>query len=603
MHRQSMSESYVEIDRKITINGYRIDTFLQADGTQQTYYSLKSKLEHMDCREYSIRIGLATEQYLHGIPPTESLGQHRFIRRFSYQLTPGLRLDLSVVTSGGNDTYEVELELVPPFRPPNEMLETFLFAVEKLVSYFQDTMHPVSNTETGLVKDHIMSVLSIRRFSHAYGCQPRTFQRRDLALLSKPYAVCVKTDGVRCYMFVSSEGHIWLFHRQKDCAPDGMRLFVIGRAIVADGPMIHHSGTLIEGELDDAGFHAFDTLVLENRDLRGDPNELLPKRLNYAKMVIADALLHTDARNMSMKEMCGFPSGDAAEIGRAALRLNAENPGMEGLVFTPMEPYPVPVDEDGHVTRIWSNLLKFKAPGAITIDLRVSLLGSRRHPGLYVILNGREVPFRPKQFPQAGDLEALRRLPTVEIRDEDIVECFYEVVTDKPVSRLEFIPLRIRQDKTVPNAMFVGLDNLHAAVVETCTLDDIQHASSAAANGDAIGVKRTDEFWLSESDFDSYEQNLHLHSAGSGRFPNAIKAIRLPSSGIAGAIASLAPPPPPERVLPPPPPVTPTAQLTEKTLMAMKVTDLKVECRARGLAVKGVRDDLRARLRPFVIND
>ena len=92
----------------------------------------------------------------------------------------------------------------------------FVYAVERLVSYAQDTHFPATNYQIDQIRTYITSIMSASRFSHVYGAQSRfvlidfeaaligladirrrTFHKADLALLRNPYAVCLKTDGIR----------------------------------------------------------------------------------------------------------------------------------------------------------------------------------------------------------------------------------------------------------------------------------------------------------------------------------------------------------------------------------------------------------------------
>ena len=105
-HRGAFDEHYSEFDRKVTLGDYRIDTYVAGRGVDpgQVFYSTKHKLQHMDSGDYDLRIALAEETFIHAVPPSESLACHRMIRRFSFNPSPGFRLDMSVVMSTDPNT-------------------------------------------------------------------------------------------------------------------------------------------------------------------------------------------------------------------------------------------------------------------------------------------------------------------------------------------------------------------------------------------------------------------------------------------------------------------------------------------------------------------
>ena len=404
-----------------------------------------------------------------------------------------------------------------------------------------------------------------------------------------------------------------MFYRDKT-RPDGMRLFIIGKPLpneISRSAMEDVAGCLMEGELDGDGFHAFDMLAFENRDVRGDPQETLIVRLDHLDRVIPAILRHSNVEGLCVKEMRVFGEGDGAGLAREAQEILRQHPSAEGLIFTPCNiPYPRSLDDNGHLIRMWPELLKFKPdPESVTVDLRYFNGRGRIRPGLYALLSGREVPFRPRMYPAAGDLGALETNPDVALSDGDIVECSFRVKhCPDGIDRLSLKPIRVRNDKSTPNNMSVSdgvhsfgarsnapvqvcLDNLHCSIVAPCTMEDFDTVQFAPDESS----RRVDEFWLAAPDLEAYEQGQPV----SG-FANDIRVLRLPGTGVIGVLASLAPLPRPEKVLPPPPPLAPTLFLTGEKLETMKVVDLKVECRSRGLTVKGIREELIARLRPFV---
>lgn len=171
-HRKAgLTESELRFTRSITARGFRVDHY----GGQHTVFCEKNKLQTLDCREYGVRVSTAEEIYVHQhqVPADDTVVLQRKIQRFSFLLLPNLRLDMSYVTSGParEESFEVELELVPPFKFPNEMMATLLYACHQMVSYIQDSRIVATVSETDGVRQHIRDVLQCKRFAHVYGAQ------------------------------------------------------------------------------------------------------------------------------------------------------------------------------------------------------------------------------------------------------------------------------------------------------------------------------------------------------------------------------------------------------------------------------------------------
>ncbi|KAI8827273.1 uncharacterized protein EV422DRAFT_34321 [Fimicolochytrium jonesii] len=170
---------------------------------------------------------------------------------------------------------------------------------------------------------------------------------------------------------------------------------------------------------------AFDILVYDGRDLRGDRAADLNARLAWLRSALP---VLSDGWTVVEKEYHDYRWGMRATLD------SVMGPHSDGLIFVPEgEPYPTRCQ--------WKTLLKWKPPSHNSIDFlldkdRVLCVGD---------VNGSVVPFRP-QLP----LDASRVRPPPACRD--IVQCVLA-----PDGR-RFEALRVRTDKPRPNFKTVALN-------------------------------------------------------------------------------------------------------------------------------------------------
>ena len=280
-------------------------------------------------------------------------------------------------------------------------------------------------------------------------------------------------------------------------------------------------------------------------------------------------------------------------------------------------------------SRIWDTLLKWKRPEDITIDFRYVVNETPDvECGLHVSILGKEVPFRPELFKKAHMLKNIRNMDEA-VPHGSIIECRVFVEdTD-----LDIYFIRQRKDKESPNSMHVALDNLHA-IMYPVTAEMLTTSPQGMDEYEPTG-KRVDRFWLSIGDFVFYT-SASLSGKPKNDFPNQVEPLCIPQP------PQPAPPPAvtavaPERVLwcdavsdtsadseqttntltdilrdlqvtsvdeqAKPPVLPPTVQtrarpvFAEAEFLKIKVDDLRQLAKVYNISHRGLRDDLRERLR------
>jgi SAM-dependent methyltransferase len=219
------------------------------------------------------------------------------------------------------------------------------------------------------------------------GPKPVTFEMRHLLLPPPPgemsarerYTVTEKADGERRVLFVSSAGRAYTINERGAVRDTGLASRTAASCVL-DG---EHMPAL-------SSFMCFDAYVVNGEDVRGLPLMLPPQddakklkakkkkgsgdpgrdRLTAARDLLASArFAGATGYSVSVKQFHYIAGGeDLFAQAKAVLANRGRFPyAIDGLVFTPAD-VPVPPR-----ARTWHAVLKWKPPGANTIDFVVRL--------------------------------------------------------------------------------------------------------------------------------------------------------------------------------------------------------------------------------------
>lgn len=177
------------------------------------------------------------------------------------------------------------------------------------------------------------------------GAQPVSFAaRHKLELLKQDYYVCEKSDGIRCLMYLTSEGPhelVYLIDRKNDYYHIRDMHFPLSSDVRG-----HHSGTLVDGELVNEAmpdgstqlkYLVFDCLVLDGNSLM---HRTLDKRLAYFRDNVFEPYQALYKEFPQEKQYCPFD----VEFKNQSLSYGVEMVfreilpnlphGYDGLIFT-----------------------------------------------------------------------------------------------------------------------------------------------------------------------------------------------------------------------------------------------------------------------------
>ena len=360
----------------------------------------------------------------------DQLGKHfRNIQRFEFVAPGGIpvRFDVSIVRENAGKPartfqearvttqppkYEVEVELTAPrSATPDKAVQHIIRGLSWLLQGRQRSFVLVSNQAADYVRDSISGIFSGsnrnrngNRGRPAFkfpGPQPATLERKNIVEAAEPgipnlrsmpggYNVTDKADGLRCLLFVSDNGRVFLID-------GGARVYATGKQVdpkdtaglVLDGEWIRRNrkGHTV------SHYYAFDILASAAKGSGGGDTSVAGLPFMVAGAMLGSAA-SANTRQAVMASFVGIlgsasqsvrgvPSTDNLQIGmktfRASLGADIFQAGAaatledaksapyntDGLIFTPNSA-PLPL---GRGT--WPEQLKWKPPHENTIDFLV----------------------------------------------------------------------------------------------------------------------------------------------------------------------------------------------------------------------------------------
>lgn len=366
LKRDLTAQDFVQTDKVCTIvsmynNGIRkeVQTDENFENPKKIILTKKTQIKKYDVYDFDMRLSLCREQILNEADldeetKAELVGPPRLMRyksRVSFVLPLGT-IDLTIVKTVGEGgvqpvmTHEVELEV----KKHNEEYLKSLLSV--MLQIRQSNYFVIPNSEKRRVLSEYRNIIGSNYF---VGAQAETLQKSSLSKLSKEqYAVTDKADGRRMVMFITSTGAIYLLDDN------------LNGVIKTNCCSTQHPGCLIDGEYtivnSEMHFLAFDILVFNGKDLRGNNQYDLRHRLYLASTVIQS--VKCDEGSCYYKfGVKRFIFGNVF-LGAEVImnhEIGIKGYANDGLIFTPAsEPYPK--------TRKWTGLLKWKPAHQNTID-------------------------------------------------------------------------------------------------------------------------------------------------------------------------------------------------------------------------------------------
>lgn len=321
---------------------------------------MKTTLKNYDIYDYDLRLSSSYEKTDGLSLQNINIENYEVIRnksRITYNFPIG-KLDLTIVTqefkNGKTQTkYEVEFEVNK--YDVNNVVGMITFVLQTR----QDSFYVISNME----KRYIISEYKTMANSNYFiGAQPETLHKEKISMLYKNYSVTDKADGERAFMMIEKNGNVYYIDNN------------LNRVIKTNLKTNVYSNTLIDGEIvkqnDKIVFLAFDLIMYNGKDLRGDNDYKLKKRLDRLNHILS-TVEQTDIYKLKLKKYYYNNVFLGSKIildnvdEKGDYKINVNNSEIvyknDGLIYTPMEEaYPK--------TKKWQQLLKWKPAELNTID-------------------------------------------------------------------------------------------------------------------------------------------------------------------------------------------------------------------------------------------
>lgn len=231
--------------------------------------------------------------------------------------------------------------------------------IRYIIQIRQDNFYIISNAEINTVLNQYKNMT---KSSFFIGAQPETLQKDNLSLFyNEPYSVTQKADGERCFLFINESKDMYFVDSNL-------------KITKTHGKSDKYVNVVIDGELlkvdNKIHFMAFDLLIFNNIDLRGQQEFNLIKRIDILKTILPDVNFVCNSYHLSCKKYIFKNVFLGSEIlldnkfllGNDILNNEIQlNVPVDGLIFTP-------INEAYSQTKKWIKLLKWKPKELNTID-------------------------------------------------------------------------------------------------------------------------------------------------------------------------------------------------------------------------------------------
>lgn len=485
---------------KITKDNTRIHTDTNHNFFYSEYKKETDKL-FLNLSNNKVKFSLSYENI---IEPNTQYGNvilERHKERTRYEFND-YYIDMTIINDNSSEkTYEIEIEfkITETIEINNILLPVkyVLFTInkQKLSLIDIDYEYEIRNLYQNLIKDITNSKLK-HTFS-IYENKPRNLKLEDIKKDKLKYSITNKLNGINFFLYFSKEKEkLFMFNKTK---------FEYIHLPVEKTKSLEND-FLIQGEfyeepnIEKKILYIFDTIVLNGNSMI---NLYHPERISEFEKYknTFDKMLVNSPIEIKMKVFYGIDKGKESlnlydELIKCKNSLQTINGSLDyeindGFIFTPTnEPY------------INTNTLKYKFPETMTIDFLIKLQNKSSNFkvfDLFVYNNKNEiVPFETNSLSNEHSnkkyimISEKNRDGTLfdNLKDDIIVECKLERTN---TGNENFIPYRIRDDKTMPNFIDVAND-VFRDILNPISLSELEKALKNiynSINNEKLEVKST----------------------------------------------------------------------------------------------------------------
>ena len=317
-----------------TLQGTSSTRLIVNDLTKSQTAQQKQKIKHFDIKDYNFRIAEAKETNIE-VDTTNLFEMYknpssiREKHRYTYVHTSKLwKIDITKVLQNQDRVYEIELEFLNIKGNLREICDIGNTIIIKILQLCQNSDNIIKNDFASEQLSIYSRLLRLNQPLPFTKIHPLPFaiskDKFNSGELSCGYSVTDKADGLRVILFTNSRGEASYVSRFKNASEMFKQLIFIGN--VLNMP----KNTMVDCELIENVFYAFDVLVFNNTDVR---EKSLPERLNTISSFKKPSSTKIKFQMVSKTFYISDMYTNAHNIWKNRKAFPYE---LDGLVFTPL---------------------------------------------------------------------------------------------------------------------------------------------------------------------------------------------------------------------------------------------------------------------------
>ena len=373
----------------------------------------------------------------------------RYRGRYIFNIENNIEIHLTGVKSGNKKTYECEFEIINPLIKEEFLLST----LNKYLSIMLKVNYLPTSNEVLLLKKMYNSLIH-NSPENVYRNELINIKLEDVKHM-KYYNVSNKLDGSQYYLMFASiinDITLYIFNPLK-IDNRNIKSLIVFRLPITYKKL---SNTIIAGELtEELVFNCFDTMVYQTKNIT---NLKFTERLHYIDILLNEYPLKLRFNVSTSREVLNFEI-----VNKQFFKCEPEECNLYFLTLSTISYMnnkyinKVIEDNDGIVfipensPYINNGSKKFKFVSRMSFDFELSDIEEKKEEKIFKLLGTKypnKVPFYNSRTKNNSILIVNNTIPEYEqLKNGIIVETKYDLNEDK------FIFLRIRKDKTYPNAI------------------------------------------------------------------------------------------------------------------------------------------------------
>ena len=391
----SILDIFYENDIRSTIDGIdNIKKFwLLNDINKISHKTIqKKRISNIDINNYGMRFSLSDEKKIKNTLNQKEILRYRYKNRYVIYSDDGIcRFDLTIVKMADSiknnfkksnienkiQEYEIEIEILQNKKvkklKSNEIFESIINNIYFIMSILQNNNNIIDIVSKNNILNEYKKLVSSRGHNKKLefiAANPVTLhldniQKSEKFNILKNYAVTLKADGIRHFLFVNSDGNVYLFNNNFNILNVGINS-QLWKKTLCECEYIEKTGDI----------YIYDALFAKGIDIRQRHLKSMKKSKTLGRIDHAVQFVKSiDQKNIDnykiliKKYAFSNAPGDIFKKSKELWCSRQENNFYsDGLIYTPItEHYPLQ-------SRSWYSLFKWKPPSLNSIDFLIKIV-------------------------------------------------------------------------------------------------------------------------------------------------------------------------------------------------------------------------------------